>query len=397
MQLLRLLLAVAILASACLASNVLDLTKTKDFDSTVGKGQGVLVEFFAPWCGHCKNLAPVYEQVADAFSSKKQSVLVAKVDADKNKDLGKRFGVKGFPTLKWFPSGSLEPQEFNAGRDLNAIAGFITEKSGVKSSIKPPPPPAAVQLTDKNFDLVVKDPENDVLVEFYAPWCGHCKNLNPIYQEVAKDFENEDHCIVAQMDADNAAHKHIAQDYGVSSYPTIMFFPKGSKEKKPEPYNQGRSRAEFLKYLNEKCTTFRTEGGKLTELAGRMPSLDGLAARFYAAKSEARPKVLEELKQFVDRLSKAETASAEKNKAAEYYVKVVEKTLAKPDYVSNETKRLTKILEKHASGASQLSGRKADEIQKKLNILKAIVDKKIAKNAEKASQAEEEKKVHEEL
>ena len=73
-------------------SSVLDLTKTKDFDATVGRSAGALVEFFAPWCGHCKKLAPTYEELAESFQSRKESVVIAKVDADNNRDLGKKFG-----------------------------------------------------------------------------------------------------------------------------------------------------------------------------------------------------------------------------------------------------------------------------------------------------------------
>ena len=61
-------------------------------------------------CGHCKRLAPAYEEVGMAFDNH-DSVLIAKVDADSERDLGGRFGVRGFPTLKFFPKGSTEAEE----------------------------------------------------------------------------------------------------------------------------------------------------------------------------------------------------------------------------------------------------------------------------------------------
>ena len=61
-------------------------------------------------CGHCKRLAPAYEEVGAAFANS-PDVLVAKVDADADRALGGRFGVRGFPTLKFFPKGSTEPEE----------------------------------------------------------------------------------------------------------------------------------------------------------------------------------------------------------------------------------------------------------------------------------------------
>ena len=61
-------------------------------------------------CGHCKRLAPVYEEVGKIFENS-PDVLIAKVDADADKQLGGRFGVRGFPTLKFFPKGSTTPDE----------------------------------------------------------------------------------------------------------------------------------------------------------------------------------------------------------------------------------------------------------------------------------------------
>ena len=61
-------------------------------------------------CGHCKRLAPEYEQVGSAFAND-ENVLIAKVDADGDKELGSRFGIRGYPTLKFFPKGSTEPEE----------------------------------------------------------------------------------------------------------------------------------------------------------------------------------------------------------------------------------------------------------------------------------------------
>jgi len=63
-----------------------------------------------PGCGHCKRLAPAYEEVGQAFDNS-EDVLIAKVDADAEKALGSRFGVRGFPTLKFFPKGSTDPEE----------------------------------------------------------------------------------------------------------------------------------------------------------------------------------------------------------------------------------------------------------------------------------------------
>lgn len=63
-------------------------------------------------------------------------MLVAKVDADAEKALGSRFGVSGFPTLKWFPKGSLTPEDYNGGRTAADIVSFINSKAGTNKKVR---------------------------------------------------------------------------------------------------------------------------------------------------------------------------------------------------------------------------------------------------------------------
>ncbi|KDN44078.1 disulfide isomerase [Tilletiaria anomala UBC 951] len=386
---------------AAAGSNVRDLTKTKDFDATIGKGKGALVEFFAPWCGHCKSLAPTYEKLADAFASSNE-VVIAKVDADSNKALGKRYGIQGFPTLKWFPGSTSAPESaeaYSGGRSLDDLAAFVTQKTGVKSSIKPPPPsppPAAVQLNADNFDRIALDPTKDVLVEFYAPWCGHCKNLAPIYDKVAKDFENEDDVVVAQFDADQANHKTIGEKYQISSYPTLLFFPRalpGTTDKFPRPCNAGRTEEALVEYLNSNAGTFRqVGGGMLSNLAGRLPALDALATKFMSALpgSADREEVLKHAQHWRETMQKTVadggnvSHSPAKDEAARYYLRVFDKIADSAEYLEKETARLTSLLKKHADGKAQLTGKKVDEITRKVNVLNAFGDDKLAERVKKA-------------
>ncbi|KIZ01659.1 protein disulfide isomerase family A, member 6, partial [Monoraphidium neglectum] len=78
------------------------------FDSIVNGGKHALVEFYAPWCGHCKRMTEDYKKLGQLVESDpklKARVIVAKVNADEHRSLGQRFDVKGFPTIKLFPRG----------------------------------------------------------------------------------------------------------------------------------------------------------------------------------------------------------------------------------------------------------------------------------------------------
>ena len=159
----------SLLATATAA--VVDLDP-KNFDNVVLKSnKPALVEFFAPWCGHCKSLAPVYEELGQAFAHADDKVTVGKVDADEHRSLGKRFGVQGFPTLKWFDGKSDQPEEYNSGRDLESLSAWITEKTGVKAKVPKKEPSKVEMLTEDTFKNVVGG-EKDVLVACTAPWCG---------------------------------------------------------------------------------------------------------------------------------------------------------------------------------------------------------------------------------
>jgi protein disulfide-isomerase A6 len=153
------------------ASSVIDLVPDNFDDIVLKSGKPALVEFFAPWCGHCKTLAPVYEELAGAFTFAKDQVTIAKVDADANKELGRRFGVQGFPTLKWFDGKSDTPQDYQSGRDLDSLSAFISEKTGLKMKKKAAEPSNVEMLNEKTFKTEIGG-DKDVLVAFTAPWCG---------------------------------------------------------------------------------------------------------------------------------------------------------------------------------------------------------------------------------
>nr|GAT60740.1 disulfide isomerase [Mycena chlorophos] len=300
------------------------------------------------------NLAPTYEQLADAFVGK--DVIIAKVDADgEGKPLGAKFGVTGFPTLKWFDKdGGYEPYE--SGRDIDALAGFISSKTGLKSNIKPPPPPDTVILDYTNFNDVALDESKDVLVTFTAPWCGHCKAMKPAYEKVATTFKTESGCVVANIDADDQKNKGIASQYGVSGFPTIKFFPKGSTE--AVAYTGGRTEADFTEFLNEHCGTFRAVGGGLNDQAGRVADLDTLASKFMLAAADARSSIIEDATALV----------AAAGSLSNHYLRVMEKLANSSEgYLEKEGKRLNSILAKRS-----LAPAKLDEIKIRSNILRAF-------------------------
>ena len=173
---------------------------------------------------------------------------------------------------------------------------------------------AVVELTRHNFDEVVLDKDKHVLVKFFAPWCGHCKRLEPVWENLARTFEAEDDCIVARIDAEYESS--LGARYGVRGFPTIKFFGKG--DKMGEAYDGDRTEVDFMEYLNEKCGTNRIKGGAMNNRAGRIDAFDSFAEKFMNDATYNRSAALESMM----RTAEAEVDAGYK-KSMQYYVKVI--------------------------------------------------------------------------
>jgi len=119
-----LLLAAVLPFVYCSEEAVVTLTKD-NFDTFIKENKAALVEFYAPWCGHCKSLAPEYEKAAKKLLGK---VPLGKVDATVERELAEKFEVRGYPTLKFFRSGKHE--EYGGGRTEQTIVDWVESNTG---------------------------------------------------------------------------------------------------------------------------------------------------------------------------------------------------------------------------------------------------------------------------
>ncbi|CAH1980494.1 unnamed protein product [Acanthoscelides obtectus] len=101
----------------------------------------------------------------------------------------------------------------------------------------------------KNFDDVVINNDKDTLIEFYAPWCGHCKKLAPALEELAEKMKDEDVAVV-KMDA---TANDVPSPFEVRGFPTLFWIPRDAKQV-PVRYEGGREVDDFIKYIARMAT-----------------------------------------------------------------------------------------------------------------------------------------------
>lgn len=229
------------------------------------------VEFYAPWCGHCKNLAPEYDKLAKALDG---IVRVGGVDMTTDQSVGQPYDVKGFPTLKFFGLDKNKAIDYNGGRTAEDMLNFAMNqaKQAAEARLRGKGPKGnqgqqggshshshdgageVVVLSDSDFDELVLKSEDLWIVEFYAPWCGHCQRLEPEWNDAAGKLKGE--VKVGKVDA--TVQTRLAQQYGISGYPTIKLFPPGKKtSSNVEDYGGSRDASSIISWALDKKLQFK--------------------------------------------------------------------------------------------------------------------------------------------
>ncbi|XP_073056248.1 protein disulfide isomerase-like 1-4 [Primulina eburnea] len=202
-----------------------------------------------------KKVIPIFEEAAKLFKGKIIFVSVEVDNEETGKPVANYFGVTGdSPKVLGYTVDDARKyvldEEFTFENIKAFGQSFFEDK--LKPFFKSDPIPEnndgdVKVIVGNNFDDIVLDESKDVLLEIYAPWCGHCQALEPTYNKLAKHLHGVESLVVAKMDGTTNEH-HKAKSDG---FPTILFFPAGKKSLDPIPVETERTVVSLYKFLKK--------------------------------------------------------------------------------------------------------------------------------------------------
>ncbi|WVZ78308.1 hypothetical protein U9M48_026044 [Paspalum notatum var. saurae] len=208
------------------------------------------------------NFLPIFKEAAKSFKGKLLFVFVERDNEEVGEPVANYFGITGQETTSdsvpqvLAYTGNEDARKFFLDGEVSLEAikdfaeGFLQDKLTpfYKSEPVPESNDGDVKIVvGKNLDLIVLDESKDVLLEIYAPWCGHCQSLEPTYNKLAKHLRGIDSLVIAKMDGTSNEHPRAKSD----GYPTILFYPAGKKSFEPITFEGDRTVVEMFKFIKK--------------------------------------------------------------------------------------------------------------------------------------------------
>ena len=233
----------------------------KKFMAKVKKNKKMLaIAFYAPWCGHCKDLLPEWSKAAKKL--KKDNIELGIVNSSNSDQttqaLNSRYGINGFPTIKVFkPKCNGHSEDYEGGRKSMEIVNALKALKQMKNSKQnggrvQDSKPDYVELKPTEFLNNVNNNKKMMATAFYAPWCGYCTDLLQEWSKAAKELENDDIelSIVDASDKSVEDTQTICDKYNVKGFPTIKIFKVNSNGNSTQ-YEGDRSHKTIVDKLRE--------------------------------------------------------------------------------------------------------------------------------------------------
>ncbi|KAL7818800.1 thioredoxin protein [Trichoderma aethiopicum] len=261
-----------------------------NFEKEASKTKWLLVKHYSPYCHHCISYAPAFQTTYEYYYTSKPEgagdtsftdfydFKFAAVNCIAYSDLCVENGVKLYPTTVLYENGK-EVKSVTGGQNITFLSGLIEEalekskpgsrprslalpqpgdkerpkaapetapRSGTEEK-KPKKPVAtpnddgvSVSLTAENFQRLVTMTQDPWFIKFYAPWCPHCQDMAPTWEQLAKSMKGK--LNIGEVNCDKESR--LCKDVGARAFPTILFFKGGERSE----YEGLRGLGDFIKY-----------------------------------------------------------------------------------------------------------------------------------------------------
>ncbi|CAG0888780.1 unnamed protein product [Cyprideis torosa] len=221
-------------------------------------------------------------------------VKIAKVDCTLEKELCNQEEVTGYPTLRFYAGEASDSSEevtggvkYQGKRDLDSLETWLRDKveqrmvSRSETTTAKPSDKASLEVKKEVRDLNAETfhgtlSEGSHFVEFFAPWCGHCQRLHPVWESLGLS-ENVERSGTSIGRVDCTSQRDVCKEVGVAGYPTLIFFREGVRI---EEYNGGRSLSELEAYV-DKMSSMGGKSYNAEQLADVTTSPSGALVRFF--------------------------------------------------------------------------------------------------------------------
>jgi thioredoxin 1 len=170
----------------------------------------------------CEKIAPEIEALSKEYKGR---AIVGKINVNENSRIPVQFGIRNIPTLLFFKDGKLVEKQVGAV-SRSVLASKLEaqlNKTGHQFNNNPNTKAMALEFTDSNFEELVIKSDKPVLVDFWAEWCGPCRMVGPVVEELAKEYEGK--AVIGKVNVDH--NPNISTQFGIRNIPTLLFFKGG--------------------------------------------------------------------------------------------------------------------------------------------------------------------------